>query len=137
MPTNRTKQPAGGNGGAMPPYNVEKDNVRPPEASQFVWGVMDLPQDRLPWDYEIRNGEDDPTVFALKDRKRQVMDLLIQGPVYCASPVRISDIVHILKRDIGLDVETKMYPGNPETGAGSHGVYFLRSSVRRVVEAAQ
>ncbi|WP_417733907.1 hypothetical protein, partial [Roseovarius sp.] len=61
-----------------------------------------------------------------------VMDLLIAGPVYCASPVRLSDVVHILKREIGLEVDTKFYPGNPITGSGAYGVYFLDSKVTRI-----
>lgn len=57
----------------------------------------------------------------------------MQGPVYCASPVRISDIVFVLKRENGLEVDTEFYPGDPETGAGQYGVYFLKSRVRRLI----
>ena len=68
--------------------------------------------------------------MALQKRQRQVVDLLIKGPVHCASPVRISDMVHILKHEHGIDIETEMYPGDEVTGTGSYGVYFLRSRVR-------
>ena len=110
-----------------------KTNI-PPATSQRIYRVADLPQEREPADYNIANNVEKPRLVTLAKRKRQIMDLLLQGPVYCASPVRISDIVHILKREIGLDVETKIYPGEPETGAGDYGVYFLQSRVTRIVD---
>ncbi len=106
----------------------------PPTYSQWVYRVADLPPERGSADYTITDGDGNSRVVTLAKRKRQIIELLMQGPVHCASPVRISDIVHILKREIGLDVETKMYPGNQATGAGSYGIYFLRSDVRRVAE---
>ena len=72
-------------------------------------------------------------MVTLSKRQRQVIDLLITSPVYCASPVRLSDVVHILKREIGLEVKTKTFPGNPITGSGAYGVYFPQSQVHRVV----
>ncbi len=49
-------------------------------------------------------------------------------------PVRISDVVHVLKRETGIEVETEYYPGDEETGSGTYGVYFLKSMVRRVAQ---
>jgi hypothetical protein len=94
--------------------------------------VADLPQERGPAQYEVTNCEQKSRVFTLSKRQRQIIDLLISAPTYCASPVRIGDAVHIMKREIGLDVETKFYPGNTITGAGAYGVYFLKSQVRRI-----
>lgn len=106
----------------------------PPDYARRIWRVSDLPQDRGPATYLIRNGNAPLRKATLDKRQRQILDLLRAGPVYAASPVRISDIVHVLKRDIELDVETVRYPGDPATGAGSFGVYFLRSVVSPVVE---
>ncbi len=108
------------------------DKDKPPKNAQRIMRVADLPQTRSPAQYEVQNGDEPPKTVTLEKRQRQIMDLLIRGPVYCASPVRLSDVVHILKRDIGLDVETKMYPGNPITGSGAYGVYFLKSPVTLV-----
>jgi hypothetical protein len=111
---------------------MKTDNT-PPKYAQRILRVSDLPQDRGPATYIIRNGDAPPHKVTLDKRQRQILDLLRAGPVYAASPVRISDIVHVLKRDIGLDVETVRYPGDPATGSGSFGVYFLRSSVTPVI----
>jgi hypothetical protein len=106
----------------------------PPNDARRIWRVADLPKDRGSASYMIRNGDETPREVTLDKRQRQVLDLLRAGPVYAASPVRLSDIVHILKRDIELDVETVRYPGDPATGSGSFGIYFLRSSVTPFIE---
>lgn len=106
--------------------------TKPPANTQRVMRVADLPQERAIASYELRNGDGRPVIVRLSKRQRQVMDLLIAGPVYCASSVRLSDVVHILKREIGLEVDTKFYPGNPITGSGAYGVYFLTTSARKL-----
>ena len=105
------------------------EQKRPPSNAQRIWRVADLPNDRTPATYIVVNDGEQPSRVTLQKRLRQVLDLLRAGPVYCASPVRLSDIVHILKRDHGILVETTMYPGDPDTGAGSYGVYSLLSTV--------
>ena len=37
--------------------------------------------------------------------------------------------IQILKREIGLQVETKFYTGDRATGSGDYGVYFLKSKL--------
>ena len=111
-----------------------KITTKPPSNTVRIMRVADLPQERSPALYELQNGDSKPKVVTLSKRQRQVMDLLIASPVYCASPVRLSDVVHIMKREIGLEVETKFYPGNPITGAGAYGVYFLTFKVHRLPE---
>lgn len=106
----------------------------PPANARRITRVADLPDDRTPAQYAVTNTDGTTSVATLQKRQRQVMDLLIAAPVHCASPVRISDIVHILKREIGLEVETEMYPGDEVTGAGSYGVYFLKSTVVRIAD---
>ena len=107
--------------------NQQADTVR-------IKRIADPPQERSPAQYEIQNGDDKSKVVTLSKRQRQVMDLLIAAPFYCASPVRLSDVIYILKREIGLVVETQFYSGNPITGAGAFGVYFIKSSVCRLPE---
>lgn len=102
----------------------------PPRNTKRIARVADLPQERGKASYEIQNGDQKPKTVTLCKRQRQVLDLLIDAPVYCASPVRISDVVHIMKREISLDVDTEMYPGADVVGSGSYGVYFLKSRVR-------
>jgi hypothetical protein len=106
--------------------------VIPPSSTQRIWRVADLPRSRGAAKYRIEDGNGQGGIVTLSKRRRQVMDLLMQGPVYCASPVRISDIVHLLKRETGVEVDTEYYPGDKETGDGTYGVYLLRSTVTRV-----
>lgn len=110
----------------------QEQQKRPPENARRIWRVADLPPYRGEALYGITNGTQPETAHLLAKRRRQVMDLLMAGPVYCASPVRISDIVHVLKTENGLQVETEYYPGDPETGAGNFGIYFLVSRVRKL-----
>ena len=111
---------------------MKQKSKLPPRNAKRVFRVADLPKDRNPAQFEIINSNSRSRVVILDKRRRQILELLTVGPVYCASPVRISDIVHVLKRDIGLEVETEFYPGDRATGAGDFGVYFLRSRVRRL-----
>ncbi|OOY23127.1 hypothetical protein BMI91_16930 [Thioclava sediminum] len=104
----------------------------PPRHAKRVNCVADLPKDRSPASFEVINANSKSRVVILEKRRRQILELLTLGPVYCASPVRISDIVYVLKREIGLEVDTEFYPGDRATGAGDYGVYFLRSRVRRL-----
>ncbi|MCW3784344.1 hypothetical protein [Defluviimonas salinarum] len=109
-----------------------KPNNTPPRNAQRIYRVGDLPKDRSPAQYRITRRDGETVTANLRKRRRQILDLLMQGPVYCASPVRISDIVCILKHECGLDVETVFYPGDKEAGAGDFGVYFLHSAVARL-----
>ncbi|MEQ8898657.1 MAG: hypothetical protein RID23_16345 [Roseovarius sp.] len=104
----------------------------PPTSTKRIMCVADLPSYRDMAQYSVQNEDGQEAVYTLSKRQRQVMDLLLAGPVYCASPVRLSDVVHILKREIDIEVETRFYPGDKETGSGDYGVYFLTSKVRPV-----
>ncbi len=106
------------------------DRIIPPANAQRVRCAEDLPQTRSPAKYEVRMGGETKTLV-LHKRRRQVLELLMRNPVYCASPVRLSDIVMVLKRDNGLDVETLTFPGDPKLGIGDFGIYILRSHVLR------
>ena len=66
--------------------------TKPPANTQRIMRVADLPQDRASASYELRNGDDKPYIVHLSKRQRQVMELLMAGPVYCASPVRLTPL---------------------------------------------
>ena len=59
----------------------------------------------------------------LDKRKRQVVDALLSGDLYCASTVRIGDIVFRLKEDNGLHAETR-------TLANGRKYYTLQGNVQ-------
>ena len=108
-----------------------KNENQPPANAQRIYKVAQLPPLRGPATFVIHTDAGEPRHIILSKRQRQVLELLMKAPVYCASPVRISDMVFVLREDVGICIETKMYPGDEETGAGSYGVYFLRSRVER------
>lgn len=114
---------------------MQKKPEKPPSNTRRIMRVADLPPFRSPRGYWIENGDGEALFVILDKRKRQVLDLLRQSPVYCASPVRLSDVVFVLKRDCGLDVATDFYPGDPDIGTGTYGVYTLKSRVRGENEA--
>ncbi|NKW71905.1 hypothetical protein HGD85_02830 [Rhodobacteraceae bacterium R_SAG10] len=110
------------------------NDQNPPGNAQRIWRVADLPQNRKPAQFEVANQDSNASVVTLDKRQRQAVELLMTAPVFCSSPVRIGDTVHILKREIGLKVETRFYLGDRMTGAGDYGVYFLVSQVRHLPE---
>lgn len=109
--------------------NKPKDANRPPKGTRRIMRVADLPQERGPMKYTIINEGKAPKAVTLSKRLRQILELLMAGRVYCASPVRIGASVGILRDDYGIEIATDRYPGNPVTGSGSHGVYRLVSKV--------
>ncbi|SLN72068.1 hypothetical protein ROJ8625_03787 [Roseivivax jejudonensis] len=111
---------------------MKTETAIPPASTRRIWRVSDLPSDRSAATYAIQQADGSVTRHILSKRRRQVMDLLIAAPVYCASPVRISDIVHLLKRETGVEIHTDYYAGDPNTGAGAYGTYTLVSRVHRV-----
>ena len=110
------------------------NDFTPDQTARRIWRVADLPADRATARYEVTAEGAVPRTIAISKRKRQVLDLLMQAPVYAASPVRISDMVHVLRNECGLDIETVTRGGNSGPGTATYGVYHLRSIVRRLDE---
>lgn len=106
----------------------------PPNNAKRIWRATDLPPHREVARYKVYRSDGTETFCSLSKRRCQVMDLLLSGPVFCASPVRISDMVHVLKSEVGIEVETEYYPGSKESGSGPYGVYFLKSKVYRLAQ---
>ncbi len=74
---------------------------------RWILSVRDLPNDRGSARYRITRNDGDTSEVILSKRKRQIVDALISGELYCASTVRIGDIVFRLKEDDELHAETK------------------------------
>ena len=102
--------------------------------ARHIWGKKDLPQDRAPWVYEIQNEEGKAQRIILKNRNRQVLDALNRAPIFAASPVRLSDIVMILRHSYGVEIETHMFSANDGSG-GVFGIYELISRVKPIDRA--
>jgi len=92
------------------PFNpvVEQNDTLEFEPNpKWIMSVRDLKQIRTPGRYLVTTSYRDPFEAILKDRKRQVVDSLILNELFCASTVRIGDIVFRLKGDSDIHAETK------------------------------
>jgi len=106
--------------------------VRPPSNALRVSAWRDLPKDRRKAHYRITTKEGDCYSISVSKGTRCILDALIAQPIYCASPVRISDRVCILRREYGVPITKKMYVNDSATGRAKFGVYFLDAHVVRL-----
>lgn len=81
--------------------------LKPDETPRWIMSTRDLPADRTPGTYEITKADGNTFITTIKDRKRQVVDALLLGPLFCASTVRLGDAVFRLKEDNDLHAATK------------------------------
>jgi len=87
------------------------------------WAVAshDLPQAETAQAFLI----DDKRLIKIENRLRQMIEALLIGPLYCASTVRLSDLVFRLKRDHGVLIATKTTPAGRD-------YYELDCTVQRI-----
>ena len=95
------------------------------KAPRWVMSIRDLAQDRAPARYQVTKSDGTTSIVTLDKRKRQVVDTMLQGPVFCASTVRLGDAIFRLKEDHDLHAST-------ETTATGRKFYALNGSVRRI-----
>ena len=105
---------------------------RPPANALRVVRWSDMPKGTAPARYEVVAEDGTTKPFILAKGNRIILDALIQQPVYCASPVSISDRVCILRRDYGVPITKEMYSNDTATDRAKFGVYFLSGTVRRI-----
>ncbi|SFG68929.1 hypothetical protein [Sulfitobacter dubius] len=89
----------------------------------------DFPNTVSPAQYRITDETGKAHTVTVSKNKRRVLEGLMRAPMYCASPVRISDLVHILKRDYGVDIAMDLYANDNETDRAKFGIYTLKSKV--------
>lgn len=102
---------------------------RPPANALRVEAWRDLPKDGAPARYKIRSEDGGVSVITLSKGNRIVLDALLKRPVYCASPVRISDRVCTLRHEYSVPITKEMYDNDTETDRAKFGVYFLNGEV--------
>lgn len=104
-------------------------NERPPVGTQTIRRWRDLSDKKAPAVYIIRDEAGDERRATISKNARRLLEGLRRGPVLCASPCRLSDMVLHLKRTHGLSISTKMYANDRATDRTRYGVYFLDSHV--------
>ncbi len=110
---------------------------KPPADTRWIFKRTDLPSSRGYQQYRIDRDGVPAKVITLDKRQRQVLDALRANPLYCASPVRLSDVVHIIKRDFGLNIETLFFSEKTGGEASTYGIYILRDAVTPINGGAQ
>ncbi|MBY5987101.1 hypothetical protein [Roseovarius atlanticus] len=104
----------------------------PPANALRVSKWSDMPANTAPARYEIIGEDGQAKTITLAKGNRIILDALLERPVYCASPVRISDRVCILRRDYGVPITKEMYSNDAATDRARFGVYSLNGTVRRI-----
>ncbi|MGJ8544562.1 MAG: hypothetical protein ACSHWZ_03890 [Sulfitobacter sp.] len=108
------------------------NSIKPPANSLRVRAWRDLPKDRSAAQYRITDNEGGIRVITLAKGNRVILDALLRQPVYCASPVRISDRVCILRKAYRVPIIAEMYQNDEATDRDKFGVYFLTGKVERL-----
>ncbi|MEQ8341500.1 MAG: hypothetical protein RID15_04010 [Marinovum algicola] len=111
---------------------TENFDERPPANALRVQAWRDLPRDRGAARYKITRADGDFHLITLSKGNRIVLDALILQPLFCASPVRISDRVCILRHDYNVPIIKRMYGNDAATDRAKFGVYFLAAKVVRL-----
>jgi hypothetical protein len=106
--------------------------ARPPANSLRVEAWRDLPKDGAAARYKITREGGAESIITLTKGNRIILDALLKQPVYCASAVRISDRVCILRRDYNVPIIKQMYENDAATDRAKFGVYFLNGCVERL-----
>ena len=114
----------------------QKTETKPPQNTQWIISRRDLPPRRGTARFEVCKADGNCTTITLKNRKRQVLHALMESPIYCASPVRLSDIVLLLRGD-GIEIETEFFSENDGTENARFGVYVLTDQVRYLGEVSR
>ncbi len=115
--------------------NKTKVATPPPNALR-VKGWRDLPGERTPARYQVTGNDGNTRIVTLAKGNRVVLDALLKSPVYCASPVRVSGRVCILRHEYGVPITIEMYQNDTATDRAKFGVYFIGEGVERIGGAA-
>src|SRR6056297_153551 len=110
-------------------------DTEPPENTQWIMSRFDLPLRRSNAQFRITKANGVSENITLNNRKRQMLQALMRSPVYCASPVRLSDIVFRLWRENAINIETQLYQDHDFDENIRYGIYVLTDQVRYLGEA--
>lgn len=108
--------------------------IRPPTNALRVEAWRDLPSDTQMARYKVTDQNGDSHIITVAKGNRIILDALIARPVFCASPVRISDRVCILRHEYGVPITKQMYENDAATDRSKFGVYFLDGQVERLAD---
>ena len=104
--------------------DIKLQNATPIGAHRIL-KRRDLPQTKIPTKYRVTVGGK-TTTHVFKKRVRQMLEALQMGPVYCASPVRLSPAVQTLRECPGEDaIATDWHENGKDDEYCRFGTYRL------------
>ncbi len=100
------------------------------QKGQRITRRSDLPQARGLAAYIWNDPDVGEVRTIVSKRDRQVLDAIIKSPVFCASPIRVSDSVLRLRRDHGVPVLREDYTEQDGDETLNFGIYHLGANVQ-------
>lgn len=98
---------------------------------RFIRTRADLPATRAVFTYNATTSTGETLTFSVSKRLRQVLEALRAGPIYCASPVRLSQAVLELREIIGTDaIATDWFDTVADGEVARYGAYRLVWTVK-------
>ena len=111
---------------------MTKRSSTPPVNTRWIMGDRDLPQNYGDAQFNVADDDNPDLVITVSKRMRQTLEALIVGPVYCASPIRLSHYVDILRDDHRIKIETLWFTDSKGPMKTRYGVYKLLSEIKEV-----
>lgn len=114
------------------PKSKNPTKARPPSTALRVKAWRDLPTNGAPARYKITAHDGNVHEIIVAKGNRIILDALLEQPVFCASPVRISDRVCILRHQYHVPIAKEMFENDAATDRAKFGVYFIDAKVERI-----
>ena len=102
---------------------------QPTEAIQRILGWHHCEQAHGAETLRLRSPDGDEREVTLSRGNLRILKTLQRGPVFCASPVRLSDRILVLKRDFGVNIRTDMFSAGSGSNRESYGTNTLLDTV--------
>ncbi|MBO9432568.1 hypothetical protein J7394_00015 [Ruegeria sp. R13_0] len=110
----------------------EFKSERPPAGTLWVTGWHCLKSKLGTSEYLVESEGAEPRSILIGKNKKRILEALIDGPMYCASPCRLSHYIMLLRDDHGINIETEWFSNDPRTGRERFGIYVLKDKVTRI-----
>ena len=114
----------------------EKPDTIPPQNARWIISNRDLPQKYGPAHFQVTKEDGRTFGLVVSKRKRQVLEALMKGPLYCASPIRLSDNVLLLRNEYDVAIATDFYTDDSGPISTHFGIYTLTDSLVFLGEVA-
>lgn len=107
----------------------------PAPNTRWIMSRADLPPATAPARFRITLPGEEPREVIASKRRRQVLECLMAGPVFCASPVRLSDGVMRIKEELGIHIYTDWFSDSKD--GSRYGTYRLVDHVEYLGEVRE